>query len=68
MNSYQVINKDYFYNDVIAIIYAISIDRAIELCEQNNIDFYHYEVDLHIKNIKNELGKPYYEKFQFLNN
>lgn len=66
MNSYQVINKNCRYNDVVAYIYAISIDRAIELCEENIIDLNEYEVRLERSNIKNQLGKPYLENFLFL--
>jgi hypothetical protein len=67
MNSYQVRAKNYSYNDVVALIYANSIGRANELCIKNEIDLYEYEVNLEQINIKNELGKPYPEKFEFLN-
>lgn len=68
MNSYQVIRKDYIYNDVVAYIYANSIERANQLCEENEIDMHEYEVRLELSNIKNQLGKPYFEKFELLNN
>jgi hypothetical protein len=64
MNLYIVRSTNPLYNDVFCKIYAETQYRAVELAEQNDIDLYdEIEIICERKNVVDQLGKPYPEKF-----
>jgi hypothetical protein len=65
MNSYQIKSTNPLYNDVIAYITAESLNRAIELAQDNDLSLDDdIEIILECQNVKNQLGKPYPESFE----
>jgi len=64
MNLYIVRSTNPLYNDVLCKIHAETQYRAVQLAEQNDIDFYdEIEIICERKNVVDQLGKPYPEKF-----
>jgi len=64
MNLYIVRSANPLYNDFFCEIFAESQYRAVELAEQNDIDFDHeIEIICERINVCDQLGKPYPEKF-----
>lgn len=63
MNLYIVRSTNPLYNDILCKIHAESEFRAVQLA-QNDIDFDdEIEIICERKNVVNQLGKPYPEKF-----
>jgi len=64
MNLYIVRSTNPLYNDVLCKIFAESQFRAVQLAEQNDIDFDdEIEIICERKNVVDQLGKPYPENF-----